>query len=195
MKLIFELEKNTELSAWEWTNAEQEAVNGRGDSASSVNPRRDLEIKLLLTIDKTDAKNVYVKFSHYNKVTLINLALITWLHDCWKREEVCEDLLAHHVSRLLVNKAGRSVTAETLVHLALVSLEPGRAHALHAAATWQRARPRVHAVVVADVWCTSRKKMGKRKREMSALEMWLKPHWLGLYEALMGPNYPHQMTS
>lgn len=68
-----------------------------------------------------------------------------------KRGEHCEDSLADHVSRLLVNKAGRSVTAETLVHLALVSLEPGRAHALHAAAAGQRARPGVHAVVVADV--------------------------------------------
>lgn len=75
-----------------------------------------------------------------------------------KRENDSEDILANHVSRLLVNKAGRSVAAETLVHLALVSLEPGRAHALHAAAAGQRARPGVDAVVVADVCCTSRKK-------------------------------------
>lgn len=82
----------------------------------------------------------------------------------------CSDSLADHVSRLLVNEAGRSVTAETLVHLALVSLEPGRAHALHAAAAGQRARPGVHAVVVADVWCTSRK-IKREKEGMSTLEM------------------------
>lgn len=61
------------------------------------------------------------------------------------------------------------MTAETLVHLALVSLEPGRAHALHAAAAGQRARPGVHAVVVADV--CSEKKETQREKEMSALEM------------------------
>lgn len=66
------------------------------------------------------------------------------------------------------------MAAEALVHLALVPLEPGRAHALHAAAAGQRARPGVDAVVVADVWCTSRGVKRHGEKEVSALEMSLK---------------------
>lgn len=106
----------------------------------------------------------------------IFLDLITKLHAFKKREreeeeEECEGSLADHVSRLLVNQAGRAVAAQTLVHLALVSLEPGRAHALHAAAAGQRARLGVHAVVVADVCCTSGEVERQSGKEMSALEM------------------------
>lgn len=60
-------------------------------------------------------------------------------------------LLANHVSRILVNEAGRSVAPETLVHFAFVSLKPGGTHALHVSTAGQRAGLGGHAVVMADV--------------------------------------------
>lgn len=70
-------------------------------------------------------------------------------------------LLADHISRVLVNEARRSMAAETLVHFAFVSLEPGRTHALHVSAAGQRAGLGVHAVVMADV-CSGRSREGIR---------------------------------
>ena len=42
--------------------------------------------------------------------------------------------LANHISCLLINEAGSSVAAKTLVQLAFVSLKPGGAHTLHISA-------------------------------------------------------------
>lgn len=73
-------------------------------------------------------------------------------------------LLANHISRVLVNEAGRSVASETLVHFAFVALEPGGTHALHVPAAGQRAGPGVDAVVVADV-CPGRARQEVRHQD------------------------------
>lgn len=73
-------------------------------------------------------------------------------------------LLANHVSRILVNEAGRSVAPETLVHFAFVSLKPGGTHALHVSAAGQRAGLGGHAVVMADV-CSGRSGEQMRNQE------------------------------
>lgn len=46
------------------------------------------------------------------------------------------------------------MASETLVHLALVSLKPGRTDTLHIATAGQRAGLGVHTVVMADVCST-----------------------------------------
>jgi hypothetical protein len=61
------------------------------------------------------------------------------------------NLLAHHVPGVFGDETRRPVASQTLVHLTLVALEPGRTDALHVATAGQRARLGVHAVMVADV--------------------------------------------
>lgn len=73
-------------------------------------------------------------------------------------------LLANHISRILVNEAGRSVASETLVHFAFVSLKPGGTHALHVSAAGQRAGLGGHAVVMADV-CSGRSEVEMRNQK------------------------------
>lgn len=75
--------------------------------------------------------------------------------EAWGTGIVSRYSLANHIPRLLVNEARCSVASETLVHLALVSLKPGRTHTLHISTTGQRAGLGVHAVVVADVCAAS----------------------------------------
>ncbi len=62
-----------------------------------------------------------------------------------------EHSLADHISCVLVNEARSSVATKTLVHLALVSLKPGRAHTLYISTAGQRAGLGVHTVVMTDV--------------------------------------------
>lgn len=108
----------------------------------------------------------------------------------WRTNKVNRYLLADHISRVLVNEAGRPVASEALVHFAFVPLEPGGTHALHVPAAGQRAGPGVDAVVMADV-CPGRAREEVRHRDrFERMEVWLE-----LHEALIEVNYPHQMTS
>lgn len=99
-------------------------------------------------------------------------------------------LLANHVSRILVNEAGRSVAPETLVHFAFVSLKPGGTHALHVSAAGQRAGLGGHAVVMADV-CSGRSGEQVRNQEHFTVS---RSGWIST-GFLIQLNYPHQMTS
>lgn len=54
------------------------------------------------------------------------------------------------------------MASKTLVHLAFVSLKPGRTHTLHISTAGQRAGLGVHTVVMTDVCSTFR----EIKREM-----------------------------
>lgn len=60
--------------------------------------------------------------------------------------------LAHHVPAVLANDAVSPVAPEALVHLTLGALKAPRAHTFHSAIPRNRARLRIHAVVVANIW-------------------------------------------